>query len=342
MTFKPEFRRLDPSGWFRKHLLEARRFVLDDNMSAFMADLAYSSLPKVRNAKRDQEVLEGMRTLARLPHKVTWIEFNMRERIRRARTEYDVGLKEGDSPEKGGWLFIQHPTIETAFMAIECLSHSLETHAEAEDPMGAELKPNPSPHFLAWYWRTDDGDIKEAYPDAMNEGHLGDGVSIQAALTGVKTYKSTQVAIDISPYLLQKKKEWEAKGVWDKLLVQWMRQSASDMRYAWSLLAAINDTPVVATEVRPNKGYVARGQYRKYLEHTVIRLKIPGRIDLRTLAGRVTRASRRRAHQVRGHWRRDWRNPNGPKLWIDEHERGDASLGFVTHDYSVEKGNLNV
>jgi len=64
---------------------------------------------------------------------------------------------------------------------------------------------------------------------------------------------------------------------------------------------------------------------------------------------------RRRAHQVRGHWRRDWRKPllagcehvwneeifctlcGGHKLWIDEHQRGDASLGFVMHDYEVHR-----
>jgi hypothetical protein len=45
--------------------------------------------------------------------------------------------------------------------------------------------------------------------------------------------------------------------------------------------------------------------------------------------------ARRRAHQVRGHWRRDWRH-EGQRIWIKEHQRGDASLGFVTHDYHVE------
>jgi hypothetical protein len=45
---------------------------------------------------------------------------------------------------------------------------------------------------------------------------------------------------------------------------------------------------------------------------------------------------RRRAHQVRGHWRDDWRLPKGNKtLWIAEHQRGDASLGLVIHDYEI-------
>jgi len=60
---------------------------------------------------------------------------------------------------------------------------------------------------------------------------------------------------------------------------------------------------------------------------------------------------------VRGHWRIDWRHPPDPmcphdyvatddahltcrlcrgmKIHIPPHERGDASLGMVTHDYRV-------
>ena len=68
-------------------------------------------------------------------------------------------------------------------------------------------------------------------------------------------------------------------------------------------------------------------------------------------------ALRQRAHQVRGHRRRDWRNPldklcehdfddhmvcrrcHGHQIWIAEHQRGDASVGFVTHDYEIHKQN---
>jgi hypothetical protein len=69
---------------------------------------------------------------------------------------------------------------------------------------------------------------------------------------------------------------------------------------------------------------------------------------------------RRRAHQVRGHWRKDYRHPllpgcvhvfddnmtcklcSGHKLWIAEHQRGDASLGFVTHDYEIHHDDDDV
>ena len=70
----------------------------------------------------------------------------------------------------------------------------------------------------------------------------------------------------------------------------------------------------------------------------VITLRVPEKADLRKVAQRVAgEIIRRRAHQVRGHWRDDWRLPKGNKsLWVTEHQRGDASIGFVTHDYLVE------
>jgi hypothetical protein len=40
----------------------------------------------------------------------------------------------------------------------------------------------------------------------------------------------------------------------------------------------------------------------------------------------------KRAHAVRGYWRKDFRRP-GERIWIRDHEFDDRSLGFVTHDY---------
>lgn len=35
-------------------------------------------------------------------------------------------------------------------------------------------------------------------------------------------------------------------------------------------------------------------------------------------------------------WFRVADGTRGSRIWIREHQRGDASLGFVTHDYSVK------
>ena len=105
----------------------------------------------------------------------------------------------------------------------------------------------------------------------------------------------------------------------------------------FSFLSTLNKIPLVGIqEIKQSRGFVARGQYRKFLNHSIIHLNIPGKVDPFKIAHQVTADLRRRAHQVRGHWRDDWRKPKGNKsLWIAEHQRGDTSLGFVVHDYSV-------
>jgi len=134
------------------------------------------------------------------------------------------------------------------------------------------------------------------------------------------------------------------------------------IRYALALLSSLNDIPVIKEDIRPSKGYIARGTYKKFVEHTTIHLNIPDRRDTHRMARRIFAASRRRMHKVRGHWRNYLRTraeeyicPGnthawGPldednhescsrckafRTWIEEHDRGDASLGVVTHDYSV-------
>jgi hypothetical protein len=127
-------------------------------------------------------------------------------------------------------------------------------------------------------------------------------------------------------------------------------------RRMWAFLATINDLPVLLTDKVQAKGFVARGQYRRFLSHKTITINVPQKLYRKTIRTALALAHRR-AHSVRGHWRIDWRHPlsklcdhewsadskhmdcllcKGRKSWIHEHERGDASRGFVTHDYLVK------
>ena len=106
------------------------------------------------------------------------------------------------------------------------------------------------------------------------------------------------------------------------------------MRRVWILLSTINDLPVTfAQPTRLTHGFKARAQYRRFLDHKVITLTVPT-ADYRKVARAVVAAAKRRAHLVRGHWRKDWRHPD-LRIWIKEHMRGDMKLGLVTHDYKV-------
>jgi hypothetical protein len=43
---------------------------------------------------------------------------------------------------------------------------------------------------------------------------------------------------------------------------QWVVETTGILRYLFALLSTLNDVPTIKTQVRPSKGFVARGQYR--------------------------------------------------------------------------------
>ena len=106
----------------------------------------------------------------------------------------------------------------------------------------------------------------------------------------------------------------------------------------WTFFSTINKIPLAGPrEVRTSHGFIGQGRYRTFLKHQVITLTVPQKNTVKYARQILGDLIRRRAHQVRGHWRDDYRLKKGNKsLWIAEHQRGDASLGFVTHDYNVE------
>ena len=151
-------------------------------------------------------------------------------------------------------------------------------------------------------------------------------------LTGVLEYKTESFSVCAAPYMSR-----GADGIFKRLAGRHFNplgELAHDARYLWSLLATINCLPTEIKEVKPDRGYVARGKYRKFSEHTVITLTVPT-TRYRQVAMRAVAIARRRAHQVRGHFRKDRWHP-GEMIWVREHQRGDASLGFVLHDFIVE------
>src|SRR5262245_15902773 len=112
---KSNYRRVDPGRWLATNIAQARKFVLDEQMAAFMADLANASFPRsgvtkatTVNTKRAHRILENMRHMARLPHAKTWIEFDLNARVNQARSYFikDIDgnlIDPKKSPERGGW-----------------------------------------------------------------------------------------------------------------------------------------------------------------------------------------------------------------------------------------------
>ncbi len=312
---------VDQPEHLRRHLSDARKFVLDDKMSAFLADLSSAAFMDKKRSKKSAELVyrlvDQLRISARLPHKLTWIEFNFAVASRRAR---DLGLTSpfdvpGEQPRTGrqGWLLNQHSTDETLFRV-----HVFENMP----PLGLMMAP------FAYGWRTDEEASGWQLPPRNSEY-----VSLSEACVGVVGYRNDRCSI-VEPEYFHNPEHPSKPQV--EVFNEFFKVHASTLRRVWALLATVNDLPVLAKTVTPIKGFVARGQYRRFLEHKIITLHVPEKADQKKLARNLIASCRRRAHQVRGHWRKDHWRP-GERLWIAEHQRGDASLGFVMHDYVVSR-----
>jgi hypothetical protein len=343
----------------RSTLLAARKFVLSESMSSYLADLTcapFSGFASMRDAspgvaarvhRRATEIIESARHLARGPHAVTWIEYDCVARRRRSKQAYShfIGTSSGSFIENDdaicpriGWLIEQHPSIATAFRMTEFMQ--LGNDSCGMLPYG-------------WTWTTDDASVLPW----RNISKLAADFNFALPATGIKGYDTDRIGM-----------VW-ADGYDDfnpDLISELLLESMGELRAVWCLLATLDDIPTSYDHVRPSKGYVAKGSYRRFSEHSVITLNVPAHRSLKTLAARALTTLRRRAHNVIGHWRDDFRHPpatqcehvwhsrnervvqcahcEGRKTFIAEHVRGDTSLGFVLHDYNVNhpsrKGEL--
>jgi hypothetical protein len=146
-----------------------------------------------------------------------------------------------------------------------------------------------------------------------------------------------------------------------RLLGNSLFEGRGDLRFICTMLAMLNHVPTTYVH-RPAKGnYRARLRNIPYLDNRLLtihcgRRQIVNVVD-HAMKGAIG-ARHHKRHEVRGFWRdveygkalrgcqhepieRDGdyclcRKCGHLLRWIDHHERGDATLGWVRHDYNVE------
>lgn len=354
MTFKPDM----VAGWrsnvvMRDVLSGARRFVADDRMSAFIADLSFETYFKcLRQETLSTRILDSLRVQARLPHEAIWIEYSLRAYMRR-RVEIEhqhfgkCTLDPTESPLREGWLIQQHPTLSTAYIM------HLFTADDKPDDLGFTRWTFP----WAFGWRCDEGPLPWEVIFSYDPKYVDKTTRASLFLLGYSTYVRENVDCVYSPLIVD-----PIRGPgWGDRYGDLMREWSGILRRVWALLATIDHLPVTYGAVRQSKGFLARGRIRKFYDHTTITLRIPERKDTRVIARSAIAHAHHKRHEVRGHWRNHYQFPPSPKcnphLWepldddadviacahcggrqfyIHKHERGDASLGYVWHDYELK------
>lgn len=332
-------RKKSPFSYLDATLRRARCFVLDEGMSSFLAELATRSFHELvgglkaefkigdadtgagvtvmgtdaevdRLIKKLHGIGQGLRVLARAPHAVTWIEFDFNKRFDRYLATYSAHGASGKPFTKNnrtnypmcGWLIEQ--TGEHEYKCTTVMGNPQKGEAEV------------SPYSYAWSADENSPFIRQE----MQFGEENDETNAQIisrlafgtpALVGLCEFHHTPLS-RIVPV---------------DILMDCMGEMRGELRYIWSLLASINDLPIGIRKVERSRGFMGRNSYRKFMAHSVITLTLPKRMTEKRLARIVVSLSRRRAHEVRGHFRLV--GADKKRIWIKEHIRGDASLGWV-------------
>jgi len=351
--YRATFRNEPTLGWtnhakMRAAFQSARRFVLDDEMSTFLGELGTQAFVNLRHRFDDMaqrnRLTENLRIGARLPFPTTWIEYNLRNCQTRShallhgwQTEEWGGVRPFDPneiPKTEGWLLQQHPHLDTAIIA-HLFSH------DTGKPDHLRFDTWMFPVAIAWTVDTD-----TVLPWRTLQFDEQQGLSGSEAVTGMVGYRTDRVG-----YVASEMIRSYSKAAITELIQEWKGVA----RRMFALLSTIADLPVLATEVRAAKGFVARGQYRKFLDHKTVTLTVPVK-EYKKVIRTALALAHRRGGPVRAHWRKDWRNPLSPlcdhefvgdelhmtcsickgrKSHVKAHERGDSGRGFVTHDYQV-------
>jgi len=340
-TFGKKVEAWQSNKLMRRALTDARRFILDDAMAAFLADITSAGCDKRTDTIRFKAVHQ-MRAAARLPHDLTWVEFDLVKYIKREQEL--LGYRGFDcdafSEIREGWLLNGFSQDTQEFR--------LHLFIRAVEPDGTV---HHTTFPIAILWRTDQNKPHGyiSFGDRDGTDHTSELLDLPLGAHG---------AAQIFPQVTFAPSELLLKSIPDDFTVTKRGVSSSNgvMRRLWSFLSTVNDIPVIIRSARTAKGFTAKARRHPFLEHRILQLHVPHQTDYRKLARSIVAAAKRRAHTVRGHWRKHYHRPlvplcehefetvdsglrckkcHGQRIFVHEHQRGDASVGFVTHDYRV-------
>lgn len=131
-----------------------------------------------------------------------------------------------------------------------------------------------------------------------------------------------------------------------------------EVGFVVSALALLNEVPVKYVPYKPKGSIRVKTGMRPYMTSSIVSIEVPAtRRRIKEIEKHLKgagEAARRARHEVRGHWRHTDKLPGtNPdrwerfidrdgrlrwRTWIDHHERGDASLGWVKQTYHASKG----
>lgn len=355
----------DMAARYRTSLRAARRIYVEDEM---LETLIAASL----QIRRIPLWIE----LARLPFDKVWIEWD-RGAWRRAL--HKMGLRGAPGNERNprnGFLFERDFAIDGQWHATEFYEPSDADHITVEKfryvlrPDGDEANPARQSGGMPPIDKAYEGVERMRAAALMGYGVNGTLDAFSVLPWFAHRVSATAEPMSMALYEQNLRLDGRTESLKAKIRAYWghdlqarIISRASYMSRFITLLAMLNEVPTIATTVAGRTGFLNVARKRvPYADYTTLRIALPKTRQLAAVTRILTAAyGKKRAHEVRGHWRRvsltsldpsTDLGPDGrgrkpvvigedgvPRIWVNEHIRGDASIGWVAKRYAIQSSD---
>lgn len=376
---------------YRHDVQHAHRFELDNDFVTYATEIG-STIAAEKLLARLQ--------YATLPYEVTWIEFDLRRKVKVMHEIHGVDTNTFDYSTVGERLgLLLHRLNDTDF-CVQIICESFEVEHFVSPTLICYFvsltehhwKPHIYPQSGCRPSALDDDINIDTFTYLDTRGDQGGNVEVstsivaRASLWGYSTEKLETTMVrkvkDLERIRMPAFLNLHGELGWSRMYCSVVhpnvktdeqRQNVASIigheigeftglvRWIVVVLAMLNEVPI-STNLRQREGKMRVGltNYRKFLDYHRVSLTVPKTKPLQEIERHFRIATRRRAHEVRAHWRtylheqhcavdeHQWiyDHEHGYRLcekceaysrFIVEHVRGDPSLGWVNKQYVVKR-----
>jgi len=339
-------------------LARATRFEMDDEFTTLCAKAVYLTPQQTAT----------LALQCRPPFETMWIEWD--EKVRTLAAPDICGNWREDRPLRIGFLISRNLKYSyPVYDVMVGVSKTYDIETPDLSPVGYLLVPEPEGKILV---SPEDAAFKEMLADgrpkadglytatAMGWGYLKSLGIVRSTMNELGEEVTISMSSQLAPYLTALTDRCEiiraghagisiANSVRKlagsgplkrrRLLNSVIIESTGTFRWLITVLGLMNSYQTVPSTYQMSGGGKSRPlnlRHVPFMEYRRLSVKLPVDKPISALVkpARLSQV-RKRAHKVRGHYRR---YKTGKRVFVKEHQRGDASLGFVHKEYLVESG----
>lgn len=338
-----------------KEIRQASRYIVSNELLDYLVPIVMDTSPAILT----ERIIE-----ARLPHENVWIEWDEIHRQTRMRqwvAENNIKTLLTDIEDilpNAGYLCMQTEQVadyaDTCWLGMPFVNgkntgelakefngitvsspYGITVYPELNSPLvGAVLKwpdvnSNKTPsNFMAI--DSEARDLLKMVSAALGKGFIGKRLPLTGDEDDLKNLYSgfSSHQTFASEWMDQRKQH------------RWINYSCDmmegDARFLVTLLSVLNYDWIIKDEVSATAAprRIRHGKILPRNSHTTLNIDLPKAKGVTMLPAPYIEGASRRQHEVRGHWR--LYRTTGKRVWVRAHKRGDAKLGVISKDYSLQ------